>query len=118
MVRSRFCFKRVVSSFHRIQYFLIPALVLSLSSCYNEPDFIGGNLIPSGDLTSVKIDTTFEVSAYTIKVDSVTSSDFLYGILGCLNSPIFGKTKSDFLTKVYLGTFKEDDLLFGTYPII
>lgn len=121
MVKSRLSFKRVVSSFSRIQYLAFIALVLSLSSCYNEPDFIGGNLIPQGDLASIKIDTSFELSAYTVKterVDSISSSGFTYATLGCLNSPIFGKTKADFLTKVLLSTTRGSKPLFGTSPEI
>ncbi len=106
MVKRRISFRRVLSSFHRIvtyQFFLaLVAIALSLSSCYNEPEFIGKNLLPIGDLKSVKLDTSFEVSAYTVKTDSIPTGIYSTAVLGCYNSKIFGRTKSDFLVQLLI----------------
>ncbi|NVO08442.1 MAG: DUF4270 family protein [Bacteroidales bacterium] len=106
MVKRRISFRRVLSSFHRIvayQFFVtLIAIALSLSSCYNEPEFIGKNLIPTSDLKSVKIDTSFKVSAYTVKTDSIPTGVYSTAVLGCYNSKIFGRTKSDFLVQLLI----------------
>lgn len=111
---------RVMSSLHRIialkNILVITIVALSLSSCYNEPQFIGGNLLSSDELAALKIDTTFEVSAFTVKPDTLQTQGFSNGVIGCLNSKIFGKTKADFLTQVYLSTVRTTKPLFGTEP--
>ncbi len=112
---------KVLSSFHRIaasrQLIAIFAVLLGLNACYNEPNTLGGNLIPSEDNLSVKIDTSFEISGYTLTPSKVTTNGFTYGTLGCLNSKIFGKTKADFLTQVNLGYFREKNPLYGSFPV-
>lgn len=110
--------RRVLSSFHRIialrNFLAIAAISISLNSCYNEPELLGGNLLPADDLTAVKIDTITKISVYTVKPDSLKTYGFSYGVLGCLNSKIFGKTKADFLTQVYLGKTRGSSPLFGS----
>lgn len=105
MIR-RSSFKKVLSSFHRIiasrQLLAIITLAIGLNACYNEPNILGGDLIPSGDKTSVQIDTSFEVSAYTVKTDTIPTGTYNYAAIGCVNSDIFGKTKADFLTQVFV----------------
>lgn len=111
MVKRRISFRRVLSSFHRIvayQFFLaLFVIALSLSSCYNEPEFIGKNLLPISDLKSVKLDTSFQVSAYTASTDTIPTGYYNYAVLGTYNSEIFGKTKSDFLTQITHGAAKD-----------
>lgn len=119
MVKRRISFRRVLSSFHRIvtyQFFLaLVAIALSLSSCYNEPEFIGKNLLPISDLKSVKLDTSFEVSAYTVKTDTIPTGLYSTAVLGCYNSKIFGKTKADFLSQLLI-VFTTDTVLKKTSP--
>jgi len=103
MIR-RSSFKKVLSSFHRIiasrQLLAISALLIGLNACYNEPNMLGGDLIPSGDKTSVQIDTSFEVSAFTVKTDTIPTNTYTQAVLGCYNSDIFGKVKSDFRSRI------------------
>ena len=109
---------RFLSSFHRILALRFPiilaAVLLTLGSCYNEPEFIGGNLIPNSDITSVKIDTSFDVAAFTIKTDTITTNIYSYGTLGCYNSDFFGKVKSDFVTRLIVKKLSDD--LMNTKP--
>ena len=105
MIR-RISFRKVLSSFQRIiasRHFLaITAITIGLNSCYNEPQFLGDNLIPNGDKTSVKMDTSFAVSAYTIETDSIPTSFYNLATLGVINSSVFGKTKADFLAQFWI----------------
>jgi len=72
-------------------------LAFSLTSCYNEPGFLGNNLLPDQDIYMVKIDSSFKVSAYTLTKDSLNSFLASEGTLGYLNSEIFGSTKGSFI---------------------
>jgi hypothetical protein len=118
MVKRRISVRRVWCSFHRIiasRYFLaIATITIGLNSCYNEPEFIGGNIIPSSDILSVKLDTSFEVSAFTVQTDTIPTGLYNYGVLGTYNSEIFGKTKSDFLAQLSHGATK--DTLYAMSP--
>ena len=69
---------------------ILPLLLISIQSCYNDPNFLGNNLIPEEDIYAVKTDTLFEVSAYSIKTDTILATS---GYLGYYNSEIFGSTK-------------------------
>lgn len=103
MIR-RNSFRRVLSSLHRIiashQIIVFSAFTLGLSACYNEPNFLGGDLIPSEDKTSVQLDTSFVVAAYTIGTDTISTGIYKNAVLGCYNSPLFGKIKSDFRSRI------------------
>lgn len=118
MVKRRISIKRVLSSFHRIiafRYLLVITVVsISLNSCYNEPEFLGGDIIPTSDKLLVKTDTTFLVTAHTVSTDTIPTGGYLYAILGTYNSEIFGKTKSDFLTQMSHGANK--DTLYTMSP--
>jgi hypothetical protein len=113
--------RRFLSSFHRIMAFrhilTVIALTIGLNSCYNEPELLGGNLIPSTDLTKVKVDTSFEVAAYTVKTDSISTSGYQYAILGCATSNIFGQVKSDFLSEIYIYNIKDTLHLITPRPV-
>jgi len=118
MIKRRVSSRRVLSSFHRIMalrhVLAITVVTIGLSSCYNEPEFIGKDLIPTSDLLSVKIDTSFEVSAHTVETDSIPTGLFNKAVLGCYNSEIFGKTKADFLSSVIVNT--TDTVLYKIIP--
>ena len=70
-----------------------------LTSCYNEPQFIGNNLTPDDDILAIKVDTTFEVSAYTIAEDTMNTYGATSGFIGYVNSRIFGLSQGAFLGK-------------------
>lgn len=105
MIR-RISFRPVLSSFHRIialrHFIAIIAITLGFNACYNEPEILGDNLIPDQDKTSVKTDTSFAVSAFTIETDTIPTSYYTTATLGVVNSDVFGKTKADFLTQLWI----------------
>jgi hypothetical protein len=118
MVKRRISFRRVLCSFHRIiasRYFLaITAITIGLNSCYNEPETLGGNILPTSDILSIKRDTTFEVSGHTVRTDTIPTGSYEQAVLGCYNSDIFGKTKSDFMSQV--SHIKLKDTLYQISP--
>ncbi|HCT29571.1 MAG TPA: hypothetical protein DIW31_02290 [Bacteroidales bacterium] len=89
------------------QFLAVLVLLISFNSCYNEPNTIGGDMIPGEDKTAIFITDTFKVAAYTIKTDSISTSAYGSAVLGCDNSDIFGKVKSDFMTEFALSSTKD-----------
>jgi len=118
MIR-RISFRRVSSSLQRIialRHFLaVTAIAIGFSSCYNEPEIIGGDLLPSEDLLSVKFDTSFVVSAYTVKTDSIPTNIYSEAVLGCFNSDMFGKVKADFCSRILVFNIN-DTILYKMNP--
>lgn len=104
MTRNRL--SRDLSSFLRkntsFQFLAISVILFGLNSCYNEPNMVGGGLIPGEDTASICITDTFKIEAYTAKTDSFSTSYFKYAVLGCNKSDIYGKVKADFLTSFKL----------------
>ena len=121
-----------MSSFHRIfsfkkQVLVIISIALGLSSCYNEPDTLGGNLIPSGDKTSIQVDSTFDVAAYTVSTDTLPSQTYgtynlltyySQAVLGSINTEIFGSVKGDFLTRVQIAKLSDTLKLISPRPAV
>lgn len=109
-----------ISNFKGFKGFCLVSLsALLLNSCYNEPQFLGNNLIPDDDKYAIKIDTLFELSAYTIRptADTITYSS---GVFGYINNEIYGSTKASFVsryittesTEGFGGTTAKPDSLF------
>ncbi len=116
-------FNKSLSTIKRLSFLLV--LIITLHSCYNDPQFLGNNLIPEDDIYGVKTDTLFELSAYTLTQDSINTFLPTEGILGYVNSEIFGSTKGSFVgrylpsksTEGYGGpTAKPDSLFFFFTP--
>jgi len=101
MTRNRF--SRDLSSFLRkntsFQILAISTILFGLNSCYNEPNMVGGGLIPGEDTTAICVTDTFKVSGFTAKPDSISTSYFNYAVLGCTQTDVFGKIKADFMTE-------------------
>ncbi len=68
---------------------------LALFACKREPNTIGANLIGSSNNLGLVFDTTVNMVAYTVKMDSIETKNFsVYG-LGKINDPDMGITRSD-----------------------
>ena len=77
--------------------------IFSFTSCYNEPGFLGNNLLPDEDVYKVKIDSSFKVSAFTLTKDSLNSFLASEGVMGYINSEVFGSTKGSFIGRYLPG---------------
>lgn len=94
---------------------LILLLSLLLWRCISPPDYLGYDIIPSQDFLSVKVDTSFTLSAYTLAGDTLDSRAFTEAIVGSVYDEIFGKTQASFLSSVQIGSVNHD---FGDDPVI
>jgi hypothetical protein len=109
MFKRRSSFLRVMSSLLqgislKSIAFVVVASAL-ITSCYNEPEFLGNNLLPGSDIYQVRTDTSFVVSAYTMKDDSLTTYVGAgYRVLGGFLSKVFGYTQADFVSNYYTDT--------------
>ena len=88
-------------------------LCFTISSC-KESDTLGGNLLPKDDQSKFKSSSTFKLSAFTVKEDSIKSDDLTYSLLGSYVDPVFGKSSASFLTQFVSSS---NQLNFGTNPV-
>ncbi|HDP55609.1 MAG TPA: DUF4270 family protein [Bacteroidetes bacterium] len=116
MTKSNFLFKTLKKPTKNLFSFsLLITLSLLLWQCVSPPDFLGGDLLPEDDFVKVKTDTSFIVSAYTQRYDTVNTLDFAEAIIGETWDEVFGRTKASFLTQIKLGYL---DKFYGTNPSI
>lgn len=91
-------------------------LALTILSCSKEPDLIGLDLIPSGDLIDHDIIDTSTVIAYTVREDSLRTDEVMsYNLLGSINDQRFGRTTASIYTNYRLPVTK---IKFGTNPVL
>jgi hypothetical protein len=113
---NNFSFKLVLRSLRAVKILSIFAFSnLLFWNCVNPPDFIGGDLIPPQDVSRVKTDTSFILSAFTIPYDTVITSYFNEAIVGETFDPVFGRTRASFLSQINIPTLNHK---FGTNPTI
>jgi hypothetical protein len=104
------------ASFRRFKFFSFLVLItLSSWQCVSPPDFVGRDLLPPQDVFRVKTDTSFSLSAFTQKYDSINSSNFTNAIVGETYDAVFGKSISSFLTQLSLPRVAHK---FGTNPVV
>jgi len=96
-----------------IYYKIFVLLLLFLGGC-TEPDNIGMDIQPEGDLVNVLYTDTTTVKAYTVAEDSVITDEILYNLLGNYNDPVFGKVSASFYTQIRLSANNID---FGPNPV-
>jgi hypothetical protein len=89
-------------SFRAISIILLVAGVLWLSSCEEEPTFIGKGILPSSDFVSVLSSDTFNILSYTqyeypLRTDAQTAP-----YIGTFYDPYFGSVRSEFVSQVRL----------------
>lgn len=75
-----------------------------LVSCTPTPDSLGKDLFPDDDFLSARTDTTFQLSVFTEKNDSLPARTITEVILGSIYDPVFGRTKSSYVTQLALGS--------------
>lgn len=96
---------------YKIQFLGLIALVLiALSSC-EESTSIGVEVLPAGDLISVR-NTIQETRSYTFSEDSIRTDEASVSLLGSFTDSLFGNTTIDFATQFRLFEFPD----FGNNP--
>ncbi|TRZ73824.1 MAG: DUF4270 family protein, partial [Bacteroidetes bacterium] len=107
-----------MNSKHRIlfSFFVVSLLaILILFSCKKDPYEIGLDLLPPSDTIKVKSTDTCTVFAYTVRVDSISTSNCSDLALGSINDPVFGKSTISLYTQVQPTSASVD---FGTAPVV
>ena len=79
------------------------ALFLSVS-CKKKVNSVGQNTIEQNELLSSSGVDTFSITTYTISdnLDSLVTSNAVYGVLGSYNDPVFGPANAQIYTQVRL----------------
>ncbi len=86
----------------RLPFYLIGTVLLFilLASCEEKPDFVGKDLLPSGDDFVVLFDSLEVVQGYTKLGDSIPSGYKELFLLGSIKDPFFGISKSEIVTTI------------------
>ena len=71
-----------------------------LSGCESKPDYIGSDLLPSGDNFTVSFDSMEVIYGYTSLGDSLRSSNKDLQLLGSMIDPLFGFSKAEYVTQI------------------
>ncbi len=101
----------------------VVAMVFFAESCEEDPTSIGINLLPTTDFDKVSSDLYNDLQFYTMFDDSLVSRDTTFAFLGWQSDPFFGKTKSDFVSQLWLynpwpnGGLKSVDSVFMTITV-
>jgi len=90
-------------------------IVLVAFSCTKEPNLIGIDLVPASELLRMGYTDTVQIEAFSMREDSVKSSNLNYALVGSMYDPVFGRTTADFYSQVYLST---EPTVFGTNPVL
>ncbi len=96
---------------------ILPVLIfvtLLFTGC-NKESSIGVEVLPSGDLISIRSEVIKDdISAYTFSEDNIRTDEAAHSLLGSLKDPIFGATTIDLATQFRLYGFPD----FGANPTI
>ena len=82
----------------------IIASITLISSCNDDGSTIGANILPKEEIVGVYNYSDYKISTENIIPGKVQSDDVEYALLGEMNDPDFGFTKSDFYGQLTLGS--------------
>lgn len=77
-------------------------LILCVSACKKDAGSVGADFVGVRNGFSTVLDTSFELKAYTVKMDSLVSSKLTALALGSINDPEFGINNAAIITQVSL----------------
>lgn len=95
---------------------LLPAVVLTMSSCTDEESELGLDLIDSTTLYEGFYDTLYADNAWTEFEDSLVTSNLSYGIIGNYHDATFGRVSSTLYTQLALPS-NASDIAFDSMVI-
>ncbi|KPL10115.1 MAG: hypothetical protein AMS26_21900 [Bacteroides sp. SM23_62] len=76
------------------------SLFMLLSGCETKPDYIGSDLLPSGDNFTVSFDSMEVINGYTRLGDSIIGSNKDLQLLGSMIDPLFGFSRAGYVTQI------------------
>jgi len=86
-----------------------------LFSCNKEPDLVGLDILPGGDMLNGELMDTATVVAYSVFDDSVLTSGMAYGVVGSIYDEEFGKTTASLYTQIRMTS---NAPVFGSSPVV
>ena len=90
-------------------------IILLAFSCTKEPTLIGLDLVPPGEMLRMGYTDTVQIEAFSMREDSVKSSNLAYALVGSMYDPVFGRTTADFYSQVHLSV---EPTSFGVSPVL
>lgn len=81
----------------------------ALSGCTDDLSTVGSKFIPENERYAVKLDTTYNIDAYTVNQDSILTGLFVEGPLGAMTNPFLGRTSTGIISEIY-SYYKNPDL--------
>ncbi len=98
----------------QIRYFFFLCLIVLVASCRKKtPEDIGLPILPGDDLLNATFTDTLTLITHTVADDSLMTDEISTMLLGNINDPVFGVTKSSIFTQIGLSSLNPD---FGTSP--
>ncbi len=94
---------------------MISILTIAATSCTKESDSIGLDVQPPTDRLGTNFTDTTQIIAYSVKEDSIITSNLSQNIVGFIKDPYFGSTQAGFATQFHLPT---RDVQFTGNPIL
>lgn len=96
-----------------ISIILLVAGLLGLTSCEEDPTFIGKGILPSSDFVSVSSSDSFNIISYTKYEYPLRTDNQLAPYIGTYYDPYFGTIRSEFVSQVRL----ESEWIEGDYHV-
>lgn len=103
------------NSYFKARLYAIILIAVSLLNACKDPDDLGMNIQPPGDLLNAEQSDTTTIIAYSFVDDSVQTNYSSYNLLGSIKDPIFGRLDASFCTNFEPQTYS---INFGTSPVI
>lgn len=83
---------------------LAALLLVPAAACTDKETEIGLNLVDSTTLYDGKTHTLYANAAYSLRDDSLATSNYSFGIIGNYTDPLFGKVSSELYTQVAIAS--------------
>lgn len=106
----------------KINKWYIPALLIAGGFVFNscsEPDSVGIEILPEGEVPGVYFTDTITITAEIIKEDSLRSDEAVAGfnLAGSYTDPVFGLSRASFFSEIRLPN-NNNNFTFGTDPVL
>jgi len=101
--------------YFKTRFYAIALIAGFLLNACKEPDDIGLNIQPQGDMLNVEFSDTTSIEAYTVIDDSIITSSANLNLLGSIYDPIFGVVNASFATQLEP---LSSNIHFGTNPVV
>lgn len=89
-------------------FLALTGIALLIFSCTKEADIIGLNIQPPGDEMGLSVTDTIGLVSYSVREDSVNTSNLPTSLLGSLFDPVFGKTTASIYSEIRLSNVQLD----------